>query len=777
MSSAAFIPVCAVALKLSDLRCHCNDPSINCGPQTSSPQPQFEEDNIQVQYHPNSQCPMWVYHFEEYGHSPGAPIIVPPVEPEPWCPFRTQIDFEVAGLALEAALTHQQLDRLLNLIHRSKHEDFTLRNRKDIRDTWDAASFKLTPGDDKIFQVFYCSIWDWAVDLLQDPQVSPHFVFDAKQLSKFNGDRFVRFIHDPWTANSFWEYCHIPYIQLQIRSRSSKIPQDSKPLAFILYADKAKLSSFGRAKGYPVVTWCANLPTVIRNGEGLGGGRVVGWLPIHFNFKNAVWHQSFMKILACLAPLLKVGSAVKCWDDLVCVFYPMILILSADYEEQSVMALICGLMGKFPCLICLVPRNELSKTSNNSFDMMEHTDVHQALSHNKLHFNDEGLFSDHQWAKLQKWIEHSGRQAAVLIDNLFNSFLCWRNLNHFDQVVSVSFSDVTKYEDISKLIVFASHNIFNHEQDLEAYLLLRCIRSYVEFNMYVSLDVHTEDTINDGQKALATLMELINKYIEDTLEICDKSWNFPKKHLSAHLFDNIEAKGVSQNYTTKPNEKMHGPLKNAYQDCTNFKNVTEQVTKSLADIEASNTGNPAFVQFHIKLNVFLNHAFNTNGIPFPDGRRVQLAADDMITEYQFLKVNYESLVDWRTSTNYLRCSPMFHGLPQYDFVILQTEVGVIFTQLLLVFTCTVGNDQYPIVLTLPYDQPVGACPRKDKDFNFWQVKAKPRVSTEFFLVQSIVRGCVLVEDSSRPNEALVIDTLNTDMFLRMKEIRTNTIAG
>jgi hypothetical protein len=58
----------------------------------------------------------------------------------------------------------------------------------------------------------------------------------------------------------------------------------------------------------------------------------------------------------------------------------------------------------------------------------------------------------------------------------------------------------------------------------------------------------------------------------------EKSWNFPKKHLSAHLFDDIKAKGVSQNYSTKPNEKMHGPLKDAYQDRTNFKNFAEQVS-------------------------------------------------------------------------------------------------------------------------------------------------------------------------------------------------------
>jgi hypothetical protein len=48
----------------------------------------------------------------------------------------------------------------------------------------------------------------------------------------------------------------------------------------MLYANKAKLSSFGHVKGYPVVACCTNLPIAIRNGEGLGGGRVVGWLPI-----------------------------------------------------------------------------------------------------------------------------------------------------------------------------------------------------------------------------------------------------------------------------------------------------------------------------------------------------------------------------------------------------------------------------------------------------------------------------------------------------------------
>ena len=60
----------------------------------------------------------------------------------------------------------------------------------------------------------------------------------------------------------------------------SQLPMDGKPLAFILYADKAKLSTFGSQKGYPVIARLANLPTSMRNSESFAGGRVVGWLPV-----------------------------------------------------------------------------------------------------------------------------------------------------------------------------------------------------------------------------------------------------------------------------------------------------------------------------------------------------------------------------------------------------------------------------------------------------------------------------------------------------------------
>ena len=45
-------------------------------------------------------------------------------------------------------------------------------------------------------------------------------------------------------------------------------------------------------------------------------------------------------------------------------------------------------------------------------------------------------------------------------------------------------------------------------------------------------------------------------------------------------FDDIRNKGVTRNYNTKTNEKLHGPIKDSYHLRTNFKNVANQILKA-----------------------------------------------------------------------------------------------------------------------------------------------------------------------------------------------------
>ncbi|EKM74156.1 hypothetical protein AGABI1DRAFT_95836 [Agaricus bisporus var. burnettii JB137-S8] len=176
------------------------------------------------------------------------------------------------------------------------------------------------------FPFKYHDPWDWALQTLRDPRLQNHVVWDLEKTYRWNGDSWERFFDEP---------CSLPH----------DMTQGSKIVAFIIYADKDKLSLFGTAMGYPIVAQLANLPVGIRNSEGVGGGSVVGWLPIvkeetaetgktgFVNFKTAVYHSSFKRFLSNIAGLSKVGFNTKCGNETWKVLWPTVLILSADYEE------------------------------------------------------------------------------------------------------------------------------------------------------------------------------------------------------------------------------------------------------------------------------------------------------------------------------------------------------------------------------------------------------------------------------------------------------------
>ena len=126
----------------------------------------------------------------------------------------------------------------------------------------------------------------WIQELLTSRTLVEEFRWDAEKFYKWDGEKWVRFIDEPWTADGWWAFQVCLYTDplffklIHVFQCKSTIPGSSKPFFIILYADKTRLSSFGTEKGYPVLVRCANLPANIRNSTGVGGGRLVGWLPI-----------------------------------------------------------------------------------------------------------------------------------------------------------------------------------------------------------------------------------------------------------------------------------------------------------------------------------------------------------------------------------------------------------------------------------------------------------------------------------------------------------------
>ena len=64
------------------------------------------------------------------------------------------------------------------------------------------------------FDMYTQPLWDWALDMLQDPLLAPHFIWDAQHLYKHNGTRYKCFIDDPWTADCWWriKVCTLAFV-------------------------------------------------------------------------------------------------------------------------------------------------------------------------------------------------------------------------------------------------------------------------------------------------------------------------------------------------------------------------------------------------------------------------------------------------------------------------------------------------------------------------------------------------------------------------------------
>ena len=127
-------------------------------------------------------------------------------------------------------------------------------------------------------------------------------------------------------------------------------------------------------------------------------------------------------------------------------------------------------------------------------------------------------------------------------------------------------------------------------------------------------------------------------------------------------------------------------------------------------------------------------------------------------------------MDWCQYTDYLQCSPSFHGQARHDCAIFRTQQHDIFTQTIFLFTCSIGDEKFPLALIQPYDVGlVGQQLSKDNHLGFWRVREQSRASTEIFSVHSIIRGALLYPDNTRPGEHLVIDTAIQTCFFVCKK--------
>ena len=59
-------------------------------------------------------------------------------------------------------------------------------------------------GAAQIFPITFRPLWNWAVDLIMDPQLHPYFEWDARKIFRNTGTMTTRVYDEPWTGDAFW---------------------------------------------------------------------------------------------------------------------------------------------------------------------------------------------------------------------------------------------------------------------------------------------------------------------------------------------------------------------------------------------------------------------------------------------------------------------------------------------------------------------------------------------------------------------------------------------
>jgi hypothetical protein len=115
---------------------------------------QPDDNEIRVEYHPSAKKAPQHFAFSDFDPGIASGISASmsenrvlhdgDLDKEPWLPFSSRIDFEIADLILETHMNQKQTDGLLALIRQCiEHPDaFTLTNSVVLKETWDAARLK-----------------------------------------------------------------------------------------------------------------------------------------------------------------------------------------------------------------------------------------------------------------------------------------------------------------------------------------------------------------------------------------------------------------------------------------------------------------------------------------------------------------------------------------------------------------------------------------------------------------------------------------------------------
>ncbi|KAJ7269664.1 hypothetical protein C8J57DRAFT_318118 [Mycena rebaudengoi] len=155
---------------------------------------------------------------------------------------------------------------------------------------------------------------------------------------------------------------------------------------------------------------------------------------------------------------------------------------------------------------------------------------------------------------------------------------------------------------------------------------------------------------------------------------------------------------------------------------------------SVHRIETEKRGNPSFRNFNMRLREYIGHHHPSRSVRFEQDIKIQTC--------KVIYLDYQSMVDWRSARDILRCNPKFHGAPRFDSVIYETDDDPLaMGQLQLVFRCHLPNSTE---LDLAMIHPFRKTSWQPKTPTDCPIREQSSVQSSIFIaLEHIVRGALL----------------------------------
>ncbi|KAF7967343.1 hypothetical protein HWV62_34677 [Athelia sp. TMB] len=650
-------------------------------------------------------------------------------------------------------------------------------------------------GEEFSFDFQYRDPWAWILSLVGDSTLASHSTYHSVRKLYCDSDGTERLFDEPATGKA-WEEI------------DDDLPDgDQYPHAYLplhIWLDKGLVTK--RVKKHPIVLRAAWLPSKIRNASGNGGGVLVGYMPIVYDpadpedrgesdtlewgrFKREVYQAVLAVIFGSLVHRSHHGDVVRCGDGIIRILHPGILIESMDGEESAIFTCIRSAMALFPCPKCLVPKSEL-----------HHIDRQWPV---RTPEGMQAVIERARKAKVKKTMEDILKAAGLHFTKCF--LWSMRNSNPY----AAYCYDVLHSDDIGK---WGKHLwplllVVMGKESSKGYLT-ECMGRIPRWPGLKRIKNVTTTEYTDGQTWFDILKRVGTQY--------GKDFDFFKQHATSHAASDIEQRGATQNFSTRPGEGFQQESAQAYEQ-TNRKNTDPQMSRydqtlealatirmtvdaadarespdandtvpcqsdSTADEDQLATDANAHWSLGAPQKLVLISEIKTKEFPaFERKLRLFLSdvtSDDTLThEHIYIKIRpyaciylkYQSMEDWTLARDILRCSPSFHGEKREDCAIINmAEPRLVCARICGLYRCMLPSGEARDVAFVRMFSRTDWRPR-----TAWKgcdVHEESR-TYRFVLAQYLVRGAHMIPAFYGPtkvaNERFYFnDLIDYDMFLR-----------